>query len=246
MAAPPGPSLLVAAPHMLVFELHNAALRLLSGTAHHAGLQIAAKHHWKAGTITAQMYRRLCRLDTAYHITRHITPALVAAMQLQLQAATQQDTTGPMHGGLAGPDVPEGIVAACLAQTPTTAHAAAPEAGQATYAEPQMVQSEVIAGTEPCEFVTYAHPQDTYVRPRITTRSVSSTWMASRKRTKVDISLQIGIPTQVPKQMNECIPEVVHAMAFMAGAPPVLSQGWRAPSKDTSCAKPWGPYLHRG
>ena len=67
--------------------------------------------------------------------------------------------------------------------------------------------------------VAYAQPHDTCVRPRIATRSASSTWMASRQRT------QIGIPMQVPSQMNECISEVVLAIreCIQATGQPILS-----------------------
>ena len=67
-------------PHILVFELHNSILRMMSGTTHFNGLQMAAKHHWKERRISSQVYRRLSSLDTTCHVIRHVAATYAAAM----------------------------------------------------------------------------------------------------------------------------------------------------------------------
>ena len=76
-------------PHLLLVELHGTALRLLAGATHYSGLQVAAKHHLRAGTISLGMYRRLSRLDLAYHVTRHITLGMVNGMLGELAQALE-------------------------------------------------------------------------------------------------------------------------------------------------------------
>ena len=84
-----------SAPHLLAFDIHNKLLRCLSQEVHFNGLQLAGRHHLRAGNISKKFYRRLCNLDTTYNVMRHLTPAFGDSMVSGAETFMSQVDTTP-------------------------------------------------------------------------------------------------------------------------------------------------------
>ena len=76
----------MANPTLLAFDLHNQLLRCLSLHTHFNGLQMAGRHHLRAGAITKTFYKRLCNLDITFNVLRHLTQAFAYKMISEAEA----------------------------------------------------------------------------------------------------------------------------------------------------------------
>lgn len=80
----------------IVAQLHGKCLRLASfhQSEHFKGLSVAAKSLFKDGRISAKWKRRLQDIDTAYHVTRHITLASSSSYFDELSQILSQSPSG--------------------------------------------------------------------------------------------------------------------------------------------------------
>lgn len=80
----------------IVAQLHGKCLRLASfhQSEHFKGLSVAAKSLFKDGRISAKWKRRLQDIDTAYHVTRHITLASSSSYFDELSQLLSQSPSG--------------------------------------------------------------------------------------------------------------------------------------------------------